>query len=171
MGPPWSGLWKPGKWARDGPFSLAATGCCVEAARLEQVRTWLARRAVPWGCVLLVTFLAQARKVTRPLALAPVRKAKPQGGRKRATTVVESGFKPAPERLDLSKADRRARCFARFKQRTSNGPHCARASTFLCLPKERYQSKGPPTEAPFGQAMAGAAPTGPSQRDVLSRWD
>ena len=93
LGPPWTGLWKPGKWARDGPFSPSATGrraSCSRTlgasmpqaltgaalefgtARLEQVRPGLARRAVPWGCVLLVTFLAQARKVTRPLALAPV---------------------------------------------------------------------------------------------------
>ena len=59
--------------------------------------------------------------------------------------------------------DRLARCFARLKRHTSNGPHRTRASTFLCLPKERYQRKGTPTEAPFGQAMAGAAPTGPSR--------
>ena len=68
-------------------------------------------------------------------------------------------------------AARLARCFARFKQRTSSDLNRARASTFLCLPKERYQRKGTPTEAPSGQAMAGAAPTGPSQRDILSRWD
>ncbi|MEW5823079.1 MAG: hypothetical protein AB1766_01915, partial [Pseudomonadota bacterium] len=92
-------------------------------------------------------------------------------GEKGLQRFLKAALKPVPERLDLSQVDRLARCFARLKRRTLNDLNRARASTFLCLPKERYQRKGTPTEAPSGQAMAGAALTGPSQRDVLSRWD
>jgi len=46
----------------------------------------------PRGCVLLVTFLAQARKVTRPPAQAPARRNRRQGGRKPLSTVVQSRF-------------------------------------------------------------------------------
>ena len=41
-------------------------GCRVEATRLEQVSARLARRAASVGCISLVTFFVQAKKVTRP---------------------------------------------------------------------------------------------------------
>ncbi|MGC8854071.1 MAG: hypothetical protein ACP5OY_04035, partial [Halothiobacillaceae bacterium] len=61
--------------------------------------------------VLLVTFLARARKVTRPLAWAFVRRNKLQSGRKTTSTVVQSRFETG---LRLG--------FARLKSRTSNMP-------------------------------------------------
>ena len=84
LGPSWAGLWKSGERAMDGPFSPAATRCCVGTARLEQVRPRLARRAVPRGCVLLATFLAQTRKVARPVGIR----------RDRETTITPGEIRP-----------------------------------------------------------------------------
>jgi len=50
----------------DGAFSLSATGCRVETPLLPQVSSRLARRAASVGCISLVTFFVQAKKVTRP---------------------------------------------------------------------------------------------------------
>jgi len=57
----------------DGAFSLSATGCRVETTRLERVSPRLARRAASTGCVSLVTFFVQAKKVTRPYQTCFVR--------------------------------------------------------------------------------------------------
>jgi hypothetical protein len=64
--PPWSKLQKLGKSAMDGAFSPFATGCRVGATLLLQLRPRLARRAASSGCISLVTFFVQAKKVTRP---------------------------------------------------------------------------------------------------------
>jgi len=71
--PPWAGLCKLGKSAMDGAFSLSATGSRVETTRLEQVSSRLARRAASTGCISLVTFFVQAKKVTRPYPTCFVR--------------------------------------------------------------------------------------------------
>jgi hypothetical protein len=72
--PPWTHLRKRGKSAMDGAFSLSATGCRVETTRLEQVSPRLARRAASSGCISLVTFFVQAKKVTRPYQSCFVRR-------------------------------------------------------------------------------------------------
>jgi hypothetical protein len=57
----------------DGTFSLSATGCRVETTLLEQVSPRLDRRAASAGCISLVTFFVQAKKVTRPVRSGLVR--------------------------------------------------------------------------------------------------
>ena len=84
---PWTGLWRPGERAMEGPFSPATTGCCASCsrtlgasmpqaltgaalefgtARSERPRPWLARRAPPWGCPFFGTFLWASKERYSP---------------------------------------------------------------------------------------------------------
>jgi len=103
----------------------------------------------PRGCVLLVTFLAQARKVTRPPAQAPVRRNRRQGGRKKTF----NGCSKMPQ-------DTLVGGFARLKRCTSNRPDRMRASPFSCSSKKRGEKKDAPTRPP---ACGGFPCCGPVQ--------
>jgi len=54
----------------EGPFTLAATGCCVEAARLEQARPGFARRAGPTGACSFGYFSCTSKKSNSPAGTA-----------------------------------------------------------------------------------------------------
>jgi len=105
---------------------LSQHGCCVGTALPEALCSWLARRATPQGCVLLVTFLAQARKVTRPLPCSL------------ATEFLRQYGRNSPQALQG-----RWHCFARLHGATSHKACLIRASNFLCLLKESHQRNAP----------------------------
>jgi len=97
----------------------------------------------------LVTFLAQARKVTRPPARAPVRGSRRQGGRK----LPFNGCSKMPQ-------DTLVGGFARLKRCTSNRPKRRRASPFSCSSKKRGEKKDAPARPP---ACGGFPCCGPVQ--------
>ena len=74
-------------------------GCCVGTALPEALRSRLARRAASTGCISLVTFFVQAKKVTRPYQSrceqrATLRRAKKPTNRSKTVAL----FRPFPRR-------------------------------------------------------------------------
>jgi len=150
--PPRTDLWRLGKSAMDGAFSPFATGCRVGAPRLEQVSSRLARKAASAGRVLLVTFIARARKVTRPLP------------RSLATEFLRQNGRNSPQ-----SAQGRWHCFSRLYGATSHKACLIRASNFLCSHKESHQRNAPQRCCPMGKPRAKLQKRGRPDATSMSR--
>ena len=101
--PPWRKLQKLGKSAMDGAFSPFATGCRVGATRFLQLAPRLARRAASTGCISLVTFFVQAKKVTRPYQSRCVQSANVKTGEKAHQPFKDGGIVSPVSRVRLRK--------------------------------------------------------------------
>jgi hypothetical protein len=108
------------------------------------------------GALSLVAFFGQAKKATRPLARAFVRRNKLQSGRKTTSTVVQGRYERG---LWLD--------FARLKLGAPHHPGCMRATPFLCSCKERGGKKHAPAAAPLRGSRAETGSGRPVRRPIL----
>jgi len=109
----------------------------------------------PRGRVLLVTFLAQARKVTRPPARAPVRRNRRQGGRKTPSTAVQRCLKTRLWTVSPASS-------AALRTARSAGGR----APFLARPRKGAKRRTPPQGRP---PAAGSRAAGPFKGAALTR--